>query len=398
MIDADESNAPSPFADGGKAMIVRHFLRWVRTAPPGERADATAALARAYLYSDLSPDDRAAAEGAMLLLLDDTAPLVRRALAEALAASEDAPAGIVYALAADQPDIASIVLRRSPLLLDADLVDWVGGGSSAVQAAIAGRDGLPCSVAAAIAEVGSAEACLVLLENPTVAILPFSFDRLAERYGHLAAIREAMFARDDLPIATRQTLVNLLSETLAGFISARAWLDADRARRVTREARDKATVALAAEAPHPEVGPLVTHLRRTGQLTAGLILRALFSGNLLMFEEALCELSQLPPARVAQLIHDRSGKGLRALFARAGLPSSTVPAARAALSVMDEHGFAGEFGGAGRLKRRMVERALTCCESAQDENAGALLVLLRRFALEAAREEARHFCDELAAA
>jgi hypothetical protein len=52
-------------------MIVRHFLDWVRTAPAGKRAEATAALARAYLYSNLSPDDAAAAKGAMLMLLDD---------------------------------------------------------------------------------------------------------------------------------------------------------------------------------------------------------------------------------------------------------------------------------------------------------------------------------------
>ena len=60
-------------------MIVRQFLQWLRKAPPGERADATSALARAYLHSDLSPDDRAAAEGAMIMLLDDPSPLVRRA-------------------------------------------------------------------------------------------------------------------------------------------------------------------------------------------------------------------------------------------------------------------------------------------------------------------------------
>jgi len=66
-------------------MIVRQFLHWVRTATPGHRAEATAALARAYLYSDLSPDDRAVAEGAMIMLLDDPSPMVRRALAEALA-------------------------------------------------------------------------------------------------------------------------------------------------------------------------------------------------------------------------------------------------------------------------------------------------------------------------
>ncbi len=91
-------------------MIVRNFLQWVRTAPASERAEATSALARAYLYSDLSADDLAAAEGAMLMLLDDPSPLVRRALADALAADQSAPPAIVIALAADQPQIAAPVL------------------------------------------------------------------------------------------------------------------------------------------------------------------------------------------------------------------------------------------------------------------------------------------------
>src|SRR5208282_2679204 len=188
-------------------MIVRHFLDWVRTAPAGKRAEATAALARAYLYSDLSPDDAAAAEGAMLMLLDDTSPMVRRALADALAASPSAPPAIVLALAADQPQIAAPVLALSPLFVDADLVDAVATGGAAVQAAIASRAELPCSVAAAVAEVGAAEACLVLVENRAAEIAPFSMNRIVERFGHLAAIRESLLVRDDIPAATRQALV-----------------------------------------------------------------------------------------------------------------------------------------------------------------------------------------------
>src|SRR3984957_12509435 len=104
-------------------MIVRQFLHWVRPASAGERAEATGALARAYLYSDLSPDDRDAAEGAMITLVDDPSPLVREALAEALAASLDAPHAVIHALASDHPDIAAVVLERSPLFIDAELVD-----------------------------------------------------------------------------------------------------------------------------------------------------------------------------------------------------------------------------------------------------------------------------------
>lgn len=378
-------------------MIVRRFLQWVRTAPAGERADATGALARAYLYSELSAEDRAAAEGAMLVLLDDASPLVRRALADALAASPNAPPAVIHALATDQPQIAAPILALSPLFVDADLVDAVAIGSPDVQAAIASRAALPRSVAAAIAEVGTAEACLILLEKEDADVTPFSIDRMAARYGHLAAIREPLLARDDLPATTRHTLVTKLSEALAGFVAGRAWLDADSALRITREACEKVTVALAAQTPGGEVRPLIRHLRESGQLTAGLLLRALLSGNMVLFEEALAELAGLPVARVSGLVHDGSFAGLRALFEKADLPASTYPAFKEAIEAMREGGFAGDPGGAARLKRRVIERVLTRCEDEEFGELAPLITLLHRFATEAARDEARLFCDELAA-
>src|SRR5258707_12679121 len=90
--------------DGGVAdMIVRQFLQWVRTASAAERAEATSALARAYLYSDLSVDDRAACEGALIMPLDEPSPLVREALARGLALSEFSAPPAGRRLAARQP-------------------------------------------------------------------------------------------------------------------------------------------------------------------------------------------------------------------------------------------------------------------------------------------------------
>ena len=62
---------------------------------------------------------------------------------------------------------------------------------------------------------------------------------------------------------------------------------------------------------------------------------------------------------------------------------------------MREGGLTGEPGGAARLKRRMIERVLSRCESDALGELAPLNTLLRRFATEAAREEARLFCDEL---
>jgi uncharacterized protein (DUF2336 family) len=376
-------------------MIVRQFLHWLRDAPPGERAEATSALARAYLYSDLSDTDRAAAEGAMIMLLDDPSPLVRQALAEVFASSEYAPPHVVHSLASDQAEIASQILERSPLFVDTDLVDAVATGVPSRQVAIAGRAALPASVSAAIAEVGCAESCLVLLENDDAEIAPFSLDRLVERHGHLAVIRDLLLARDDISTPTRQALVAKLSQTLADFVAGRQWLPEDHAQRIAKEACEKATITIAAESPDAEVRPLVRHLRASGQLTAGLILRSLFSGNLPMVEEALADLADMPVSRVVGIMHDRRGAGLRALYDKAGLPVSTFLVFREALEAMREDGFAYETGGVSRLKRRIIERVLTRCEAEELGDVEPLLTMLRRYAAEAAREEARMFCEDL---
>ena len=377
-------------------MIVRQFISWVRTAPAGERAEATRSLARALLFSDMSDDDRGAAEGALLMLLDDASPLVRQAMAEVFSRSAEAPAAIVQALSVDQASVALPVLEHSPLLIDADLVDIVATGNSEMQCAVARRMSLPAAVCAAIAEVGTPAAALELIENPYAELAPFSWDRIVERHGHLAAIRESMLVLEDLPAATRLALVAKLSDTLAQFVVARNWLSADRAGRIAGEARDRCTVNVAARSRGDDTRGLVRHLRATGQLTAGLILRALLSGNLELFDHALVELSGLPQARVSALVYDRGSASLNALLTRAGLPESTFPAFGAALEASHEIGFTGTAGDAARLRRRMVERVLTRCET-DSETAEPLLILLRRFATESAREEARLFCDELIA-
>jgi uncharacterized protein (DUF2336 family) len=114
-----------------------------------------------------------------------------------------------------------------------------------------------------------------------------------------------------------------------------------------------------------------------------------------MFEEALAELADMSVARVSGLIHDSGFAGLRALFDKAGLPASTYPAFKEAVEAMREGGFVDTPGGAARLQRRMIERVLTRCENEEFGELAPLITLLHRFATEAAREEARLFCDGL---
>jgi len=366
--------------------MIGQFIEWARTAPAKERVESTGALARAYVYSDLSPGDRSAAEAAMLTLLDDPWPQVRRALADELAASPSAPGAVVCALAGDRPEIAAPVLALSPLFVDADLIDAVGKGGSLAQSAIASRAALPRSVAAAIAEAGSAEACFVLLNNRDADIAPFSLDRIVERYGHLGDIREPLARRDDLSAAARQALVAKIGDSLAGYAVGQEWLDVDNALRIAREACEKMKV-LAAQTPAAEIRPLIHHLRKSGELTAGLILRALLSGNTALFEAALAELADIPIARVSGLIYGGSLSAVRALFDRARLPRSTYPAFKEAIEAMRERRFVGKPG-AAQVKQRMIERALAYCQQTDFGDLAPLMTLRDRFATAAAHDEA----------
>ena len=113
-------------------------------------------------------------------------------------------------------------------------------------------------------------------------------------------------------------------------------------------------------------------------------------------------MSELPLDRVESYVHDRNISGFRALYRKAGLPDAAYAAFREAIAALREGVLLGEPGGAAQLKRRMIERVLTRCAGAApgDDVLGdveTLLTLLRRYATEAAREEARLFCADLVA-
>jgi uncharacterized protein (DUF2336 family) len=381
-------------------MIVRNFLQWAQNAPTAQRAEGAGALARAYLYSDLEQATRREAELALTSLLDDPSPLVRRALADSLASAIDAPHTIVAALANDQSDIAAPVLSRSPLLTEAELIDCAAIGDSFAQSAIALRAHVSASVCAALAEVGSREAAISLAVNPGAQLPEFSMRRMVERFGDDGEMREALLSRPYLPPAVRNDLVNAAASSLASFVVDCAWLSSERAERLTREARDKANVIIIAETVendgHRGLRDLVKHLRNSSQLTASLVLRALLSGNGDLFEAALVELSGLREDKVAGLVRDFRSLGFAALYARAGLPPRLLPAFRAALEAQREFGANGEHLGDARLSLVMIERVLTACEEINAGELDKLMALLRRFEMEAAREEAREATLKLA--
>jgi uncharacterized protein (DUF2336 family) len=251
------------------------------------------------------------------------------------------------------------------------------------------------AVSAALAEIAPPAALVALLDNAGAEIADMSFARMVERHGTDAALREALLQRPDLPLDVRHAIATALSNALTSFVADCGWLNAARSERATREAQEKTIMALSAQAESPEVLRLAAYLRRTGQLTPALILRALLSQNMAFVEAALADLTGFPPERVAALLHDRRVGAFSALYQRANLPKNLERAFAAAFATLREEG--AEVGSTGtQLSRRMIERALAACARLPGEDAGVLTALLRRYEVEAAREEAREMAGALA--
>ena len=370
-------------------MITRLFLDRLSFADPRERVAVIGPLVQAFLSPDLDPISRDEIGAGLVAVLDDPNPLVRRALAEAVADEAAAPHHIVAALASDQNAVAASVLRRSPVLSDRDLVELIGEGDQPTQMLIAGRAHVSVPVAAALIEVAGSEACSVLLENPGADILALSFARLAERHAANPTVRARMLARTDLPAHIRQGLTIALCEALGDLAMVRRLIKPERARRLLRDSWERVTVELAAGCGTAERWSLIGQLAAGGRLNAGLILRALANGNLAFLRDSLAFLSELPTQRVARLMGDRSGPGFRALYERAGLPQTLFWGFRIAVDSVSNALAHGTDLSHPAMRKMTVEAILAAYGDRRGGDLDEFAGLFSRLADDAAREEAR---------
>ncbi len=373
-------------------MVVGHFLKWMETARVSERAAAAGALARAYIDAELPFEERCAAEAALTLLLDDPSAKVRLALADALSMSRHAPMQIVSALAADQPEVAALILARSPLLNDADLIDRVASGAASTQRLIAARPGVSMALSAAIAEVADADACLALLDNSSADIASLSFRRMAERHGDIAPLRESLLGDGRLPSDCRHMLLVKLGDALRASPLVVAMMGAARAERITREACVKASLTLIDNTPSGEFAALIEHLRIRGDLTASFLVRTVAHGKIDFFGSALVALTAQGEARVRALLAAGQDVALSSLFRKAGLSAAVHSVILRALKIWREVANGKRIAGPQEVTWLMLS------ELGEKAQGSDLANLLKSIHLDALRENARGHALAIAAA
>ncbi|WP_068314220.1 DUF2336 domain-containing protein [Polycladidibacter hongkongensis] len=305
-------------------MIIRQFFSWIKGAPEGSRKDAAGALARAYLYSDLGEEELEEAEAALTFLLDDSSTPVRAALAEELAQGQGVARHLLSSMITDVPQVALPVLQHSKDIDESDLIDLVATCLPEKAMAVAWRCNLGAGVAAALAEVGDAQACLALMENKSAVLVAASFERLAERFGTNDEVCAAMLARTDVPVSVRHVVLRGYVERLRLHPSVSTGDVGRCADALVVDAKDKATISLAWEASEDDMQRLVEHLVISGEMTTLLLLRASVCGCHGLVEAAVQKLSHVAGKRVQQILRRPGSLAAGALMKKCGLPKRVI--------------------------------------------------------------------------
>lgn len=372
-------------------MLVKSFLAWMDTAPVRERAEAVAMLTRAYLARALGGDSPMEVEAALTSILDDPSPFVRRELAMGFADRTDVPRHIVLSLAADQAEVSGLLIARSPLLTEADLIDLAVTGERMALMAIALRPDVTCRISHAIVARRDFDSAFVLAGNALAEIADADLLALVEAFGGKPRLREALLARGDLPGTARHALMLILAESLGGYVTGGGFLTPARNKRAMDETMQSGTVTIARSTGDALPG-FIAHLREKGQLTPALLLRSVLGGETAFIAAALADLCGMDRARVNGLLASRSDAAIGALIRRAGIPGFLHPALTAAIRA------------AGVLKvddRRstfalpVVRAAQGACIDVPGEDGVRLMALLRRYEAEAARAESRLVAESL---
>ena len=364
-------------------------IQWPHTASVQGRIDAAVSLGRALSISGLAVEVRCQVEAALTVAAADPAPRVRAALAETIATSRDAPLQVIAQLATDRPDIAGLVLARSPIVTEQDLLDLAPRLDPRVLPVIACRTANP-GLAATLVELGEPDCSEALLRNPQLALPQAVLERIAERHGHSPDVRNALLSRSDLSIAARYVLVDRLCNVLAATGLVANVLGERRGRAVLDDAQGAALVASARGRSEGELAVLVEEVSDRNGIDATMLLRALCHGERDLFAAFAARLSGLPIGRTRALLKSAKPTTLRSLLERCDLtPELAGYLARCAGIVFTQRADSGPAEMSARLAEACPP---TCAET------GRMAALLRRWHVEALRTGGTNYAQALSRA
>jgi len=268
----------------------------------------------------LTLHERALINDILKKLIQDVARPVRKALAEKMAGSPNAPKEVTALLANDEFDIASPILLNSVLLEDDDLMEIVKHRTISHRLAIAMRRAVSEPVCDSLVATNSVDVIKALLENHGAKISAATMAYLVDQSKAVDAYQSPLLRRADLPQELAKKMYYWVSAALRHFIVENYAVDAvelDLA--IASIAQQAAAQTPTPATPDEPAVSLARQLDARSDLTPDIIVETLRRGETPLFEAMLGQRIGLKPILARKLIYGSTGEGLVAACRAAGI-------------------------------------------------------------------------------
>lgn len=288
-------------------------------------------LARKIVGEGLPDDERSQLWRIGFTILEtlarDKLVRVRQALAEAIKSKPKAPRPIILELAHDRErEVASPVIRHSPVLTEEDLVDIASGDAPDwAKAAVADRETVGPKVSEAIVRGGGVGAVASLLGNTRADIGDNTIERVIDGAAEVVEWHEPLVRRPSLPCAGVLKLARFVAAPLFAVLRGRRDVGPEAAKNLDKVARSRG-IKPARPAPKPtpkkkaDTGGAkqAEALFRKGKLNNEAVNLALEAGDDAFVIAALALRSGIPHGTTERILRTPSPRAVTALCWKAG--------------------------------------------------------------------------------
>lgn len=262
-------------------------------------------------------------------LARDTAPQVRRILAEELKSTPDVDPGVIRRLAEDEDiSVAGPVLTYSPLLDDTFLAELIRSTRVAgAVASVSQRQNISADLCDTIAEVGDTDAVAALLSNKSAQIREETLDALVDAARPKPSWHAPLTTRPKLSMRSVKALAGFVADRLLSDLQARKDLDTETAKHLKKtierrvaEGGDEATKADAPVSDDDEAAAMARaeKLHKDDKLDERTVSDAAKKGDKAFVVAALSLAAGVKRPAVYKIFSLQTAKGIVSLTWKAG--------------------------------------------------------------------------------
>jgi uncharacterized protein (DUF2336 family) len=309
--------------------------RMAKEPSPEIRGLLASKIASDFRGNYFSEAEEAVANDIFRILIKDTNSKIRRAVAEQLAHCKNTPHDIITLLASDEVEVSSPVLRYSSVLTEEDLVSIIHSTHEVIKlCAIANRETLSSNISGKLIEKSIPMVLQNLFKNTGAEITPEQMNASWELISTSPTLIETLVQRGGLSLTIAEKLYHVASEELRRGLQAQYNISSPSVHKAISDAKEWAVLGLVTEgnraplADDETVEDFVDGLHYNNRLTHSLLIRALCTGHLGIFEYGLAKMADVPRLNARILLMETSGRGLDAIYRAANMPEGFFEAVK----------------------------------------------------------------------